>query len=334
MSHPDSSFSLFTSLRYDPLLLTSTENSSPVFSFTSPSPFYMLRYHRDRMLEAAQHFEWTSVVQKLSEGSSLEQLLLQEISAWRETNKSEDKPLKVRILFNRNADMHVECTPTPSQPLSTLYPTNLDIPPAETNPFTPSPLTGGALTLGPTDTLPASSSSIPPDDWLLTLDTSPTPSGPHTLLKTTQRSHYDAARSRSLPAPDVPKQNRIHEVLLWSECGEITEGSFTSVYLYRGGRWVTPPVGLPDNVNMGDDAPSDEGELRETFAGRWGHSLRSEKVTVGRGGQRGTTRRWALKAGLCMEEPVHRETVHVGERLWVSNGVRGFRVGTVVERAS
>jgi 4-amino-4-deoxychorismate lyase len=64
------------------------------------------------------------------------------------------------------------------------------------------------------------------------------------------------------------------------------------------------------------------------FAGRWGHSVRSKKV--GAGGQRGTSRRWALGQGFCMEEPVSVETIVVGEGVWVSSGVRGFGFGRVV----
>jgi 4-amino-4-deoxychorismate lyase len=110
----------------------------------------------------------------------------------------------------------------------------------------------------------------------------------------------------------------------------------TSLYLFRGGRWVTPPVGVPAGEFTGETLKSaegqkrteDEGELRKPFAGRWGHSVRSAKV--GAGGQRGTSRRWALKKGFCMEEPVGRGTVEVGEGVWVSNGVRGFGFGKIV----
>lgn len=251
--------------------------------------------------------------------------------------------------------MHTDIIATPGIPLSSLYPATFTTPPSSNPPskqFTPSPKTGGALVLGPDDSLATPSSPKP--TWILTIDTAPTPTSPHTLLKTTHRAHYDAARARSVPAAPTPAGN-LHEVLLWNSVGEMTEGSFTSAYFYRGGRWVTPPVGVPNNVSSssetaggeGEDAEgeregivsqrsscskfSDEGELREPFPGRWGHSIRSVKAVAGAGGQRGTTRRWALKKGLCMEEPVARETVEVGEWVWVSNGVRGFGLGRVVE---
>lgn len=236
------------------------------------------------------------------------------------------------------------------------------------NPFKPSPLTGGALELGPGDRVISGSLSKPaPPTWLLTLDTEQTPSSAHTALKTTHRPHYDAARARALPSPRSSSSNtgaqstttgtEMYETLLYNECNEMTEGSLTSVYFFRGGRWVTPPVGVPadlsryandlESASSKDGTSSavrgessaqssrrddrDEGELRRPFPGRWGHSVRSEKVAGG-GGQRGTTRRWALQTALCVEEPVSKDTVRAGEGVWVSNGVRGFGYGTVIER--
>lgn len=233
----------------------------------------------------------------------------------------------------------------PAVPLSTLYPSSFS-PPKSSHPshpakkqqeptFTPSPLTGGALTLGPTDQIITSQASTPSPrpapQWTLRLDTAATPSSPFTLLKTSARDMYDASRARALP--EDPEGSVYREVMLWNEVNELTEGSLTSLYLFRGGRWVTPPVGLPSffssEVQKSDDAEG-EGELRTPFAGRWGHSIRS--AHVGAGGQRGTSRRWALGKGFCMEEPVSVDTVNVGEQVWVSNGVRGFGLGTVVEK--
>jgi len=247
--------------------------------------------------------------------------------------------------------MTVEFMPLPPVPLSTLYPASLDPPKTPSPPHpakecTISPLTGGALTLGLTDALPAQPSISTPPEWVLKLDTAPTPSTPFTLLKTTHRSFYDTSRARALPSN--PAGQAYTEVMLYNEVDELTEGSMTSLYVFRGGRWVTPPVGVPageftastlkergrngngngDGVADGKESTEDEGELRKPFAGRWGHSVRSAKV--GAGGQRGTSRRWALKKGFCMEEPVGRGTVEVGEGVWVSNGVRGFGFGRIV----
>ena len=52
-------FELTTSLRYDPELLTVPGN-------TPPSPFLLLPYHLDRLVQAASHFEWPAAVNALS----------------------------------------------------------------------------------------------------------------------------------------------------------------------------------------------------------------------------------------------------------------------------
>ncbi|KAF1836520.1 hypothetical protein BDW02DRAFT_587331 [Decorospora gaudefroyi] len=331
----ENGFQLFTSLRYDPLLLESEENSRPNLNFVVPSPFYMLAYHRDRMVEAAQYFDFFEVEKKLKNGKLLHEELAKQVKD-HIGKEGKDQAMKLRLLFDKAANLTVEFTAVPAVPLSTLYPPSLDPPNPETqqhpaNTFKPSPLIGGFLTLGSDDSLLATSSTpSPPPEWTIKLDTAPTPSTPFTLLKTTKREMYDQSRARALPTnPTSPAHS---EVMLYNEVNELTEGTLTSLYLFRGGRWVTPPVGVPSgeftSKTLKDDG-ADEGELRKPFAGRWGHSTRSAKV--GAGGQRGTSRRWALGSGFCMEEPVGIETVRVGEGVWVSNGVRGFGFGRVVE---
>lgn len=253
----------------------------------------------------------------------------------------------MRILFDTAANMTVDFAHTPPVPLSTLYPASFD-PPRSTpathptnhpqSSFQPSPLTGGALNLGPTDSLPSAAAAAtnppPPPEYHLRLDTQPTPTSAFTLLKTTVRDQYDAARSRALPTN--PAGAPYSEVILYNSTNELTEGTLTTIYLFRGGRWVTPPVGVPAGEltaqilkDSEEKSPGlDEGELRRPFAGRWGHSVRSAKV--GAGGQRGTSRRWALKKGFCMEEPISVSTVEIGEGVWISSGVRGFAFGRVV----
>ncbi|RYO59857.1 hypothetical protein AA0113_g7300 [Alternaria arborescens] len=334
MDSENNEFQLFTSLRYDPLLLRSDENSRTILNFVTPSPFYMLAYHRDRMVEAAQHFDFFEVEKRLKDGKALHDELSRQVQEEiRKTGK--DEAMKLRLLFDKAANLTVEFTPIPAVPLSTLYPPSLDPPKSGTQQhpadnFKPSPLTGGALNLGPSDTLSAATSTPPaPPEWKIKLDTEPTPSSPFTLLKTTKREMYDQSRQRAFP--DNPAGPAYREVMLYNEVNELTEGTLTSLYLFRGGRWVTPPVGVPSGEFTSKTLKSDgadEGELRKPFAGRWGHSTRSAKV--GAGGQRGTSRRWALGSGYCMEEPVGIETVEVGEGVWVSNGVRGFGFGRVV----
>ncbi|KAL6704994.1 Aminodeoxychorismate lyase [Coniothyrium glycines] len=343
MASPED-FQLFTSLRYDPLLLTSEENSRPDLNFVSPSPFYMLAYHRDRMVEAAQHFDFHNVERRLSDGEALHKYLQEKVDIFTKdlTPAGKDTPLKIRILFDKHGSIATDMSPIPPVPLTTLYPPSFSPPhsppaPHPANTSTPSAPTSGALALTPGTTSHPPAAPV----WALKLDTAPTPSSPFTALKTTHRAMYDASRARALPAH--PAGAAFAEVLLHNGVAELTEGSLTSVYLWRGGRWVTPPVGAPASfpsssassassstasASASPDPRTDEGELRTPFAGRWGHSVRSAKVAAG--GQRGTTRRWALGRGFCMEEGVEVRTVRVGEGCWVSNGVRGFGWGVVV----
>ena len=167
----------------------------------------------------------------------------------------------------------------PPVPLSTLYPPSLDPPKTSSPPhpaasFDPSPLTGGALQLGPTDTLPGS--TAPPPVWNVKLDKAPTPSSPFTLLKTTHRDFYDESRKRALP--ENPAGAVYTEVLLYNECNELTEGTLTSLYLFRGGRWVTPPVGVPAGSFGSQTLKESNGEKLKRVVGS--KRVKSEKEGV------------------------------------------------------
>ena len=74
-------FSIFTSLRYDPQLLECPENTA-ASSLASPTPFYLLSHHRDRMLAAATHFQYppaaTAILQSLE---AFEQKLQEAVDA-------------------------------------------------------------------------------------------------------------------------------------------------------------------------------------------------------------------------------------------------------------
>lgn len=51
---PSEEFTLYTSIRYDPQLLTSAENGSP-------SPFYNFLFHYERLINALDHFAWSKM---------------------------------------------------------------------------------------------------------------------------------------------------------------------------------------------------------------------------------------------------------------------------------
>lgn len=93
-------FHLFTSLRYDPLLSKNYYNAMLYGQGNNNrrwGPFYMLRYHRDRILEAAQYFKWKEVSLRLAGEDGLrrfEQDLWDKVKVHAKENSP--GPLKVR----------------------------------------------------------------------------------------------------------------------------------------------------------------------------------------------------------------------------------------------
>ncbi|KAL2045198.1 hypothetical protein N7G274_002280 [Stereocaulon virgatum] len=121
--------------------------------------------------------------------------------------------------------------------------------------------------------------------------TSPSPFTSH---KTTKRVQYDVIRAllpSSSEQSDVEISPLLAEILLVNTSGEIMEGSITTPYFLREGGWITPAAES--------------------------------------GGNLGTTRRYALEQGLCKESIVMKESVQLGERVVLSNGVKGFGWGFI-----
>jgi 4-amino-4-deoxychorismate lyase len=79
------------------------------------------------------------------------------------------------------------------------------------------------------------------------------------------------------------------EVLLFNEDQEVMEASLCTPYFLRDGVWMTP--------------------------------------TLSSGGNAGVSRRMALEGGLCVEKIFHVGELCDGERIWLSNAVRGFMQG-------
>ncbi|RDL37568.1 Uncharacterized protein BP5553_05001 [Venustampulla echinocandica] len=281
-------FELFSSLRYDPILTNLPTNTSSWGSTTTApnpnhSPYYMLPFHRDRMLQAAEHFNWATAANRI-QGASGFSHLLEKLNQAIDTNST--TPLRVRTLLSYDGIIRIETMPVPALPAETLYPFRLPPPRAASKQTVEaSPLTGGSLTLGPDDIVQGD----PPREnpFLVLPDTGNTTASPFTSYKTTSRDMYTKARERV----GIMDWGERKEVLLVSGEGEIMEGSLTSPYFWRDGRWVTP--------------------------------------TVGSGGQVGTTRRWALEKGFCVEGVVKVDSLVDGEECWISNGVRGFLWGQV-----
>ncbi|MCJ1397179.1 hypothetical protein MMC11_000371 [Xylographa trunciseda] len=273
MAHPLLSTSLevppnlgiFTSIRSDALLLTHPLNQFSPTPTSSPSPsqFYLLPYHRDRLLSAAQHFAFQHCITLLSgpSGLSILQSSLETHLLNTYSSSTYPSPVRIRISISPNGDLTLASAPTPALPLGAFFPLSLS----------PSPDTATAT-------------------WHIQLSPIAIEPCPYTYHKTTNRDMYDAARAHLSPAAtDV-------EVLIVNGRGEVMEGSLTTPYFWREGQWVTPQESC--------------------------------------GGNRGTTRRWALERGVAVEGVVRALDVRMGEVVWLSNGVRGFGWGRVEEVVS
>ncbi|KAJ5623997.1 hypothetical protein N7510_000306 [Penicillium lagena] len=252
------SFSLISSLRYDPALPAAVSRLSVnAYPDSVDTPYYLLAYHRDRLITAAQHFQWEKALAWLQQDlRTLHQFLDASIP-------DPQKPWRLRIAVDDNGNGTVDVHPT-----APIDPSNLLIPSIDTAP----------------------ESSV----WRVYVDTQATTPSGLTTHKTTSRDAYNAARLRA----GIKSPADTTEVLVVNPGGEIMEGSITTPYFRRrdigvsGPAWVTPPLDS--------------------------------------GGNAGTTRRYALSQGFCVEQTISAAQLANGEECWLSNGVRGFIRGVVV----
>lgn len=257
-SKTEAPFDLFSSFRFDPELPGVVAKHPEAYPEPLNSPYYLLAYHRDRIVSAGRHFGWTS---SFEEGpawmngdlKSLEEFLDSRIPdrhrAWR-----------LKLVLHRSG--HAWCEISEAGPLNPLN----FIVPGEAREQTDSPV------------------------WRVYVDSKPTSPSGFTTHKTTARDDYTAARLRC----GITSPTQTEEVLMVNTKGEIMEGSITTPYFRQRGAstWVTPPLSS--------------------------------------GGNAGTTRRYALDQGFCVEQPVLASELVDGEECYISNGVRGFIRGVVV----
>ncbi|KAI0673674.1 aminotransferase class IV-domain-containing protein [Trametes maxima] len=205
-------FDLISSTRFDARLRNvawNTEAHSGV-----PSPFMLLSYHRDRLLDATRTHGWNLPQEPLE--TCLEEFCN---AAVKQSGDNYERSFRIRILLSREGSLSVTVSPTSS--LLTYDPTTLSL------------------------WLPTSSSEPPvleSDRLKVHLDVVPTSSSAFTRTKTTHRDHYTEARNRfGIPPP--PTTSR-HEVLLFNDDGELTETSIRNIAFVRRDPpcWVTPPA--------------------------------------------------------------------------------------------
>jgi hypothetical protein len=110
---PPPDFGLFTSLRYDPRLRHEPENTKlSHYDAQSPTPFYSLRFHYERLIKALDHFGWTIngigdeslAVPALASLTTYRDTLEAAVQKYQEHSTSADKEtqsLKVRFFDGR-----------------------------------------------------------------------------------------------------------------------------------------------------------------------------------------------------------------------------------------
>ncbi|EAW11626.1 uncharacterized protein ACLA_093250 [Aspergillus clavatus NRRL 1] len=165
---PEETFQIISSLRYEPALPEVIKTSAAeCYPDSLQSPFYLLPYHQQRLLSAAECFKWTEAVAFLQQDlKSFAQFLDGFIP-------DQTKPWRLRIVVDRHGRCTVDVNPAmPMEPLSLLL---------------------------PSDKRP------PSDPWRVVVDSQPTIPSPFTRYKTTSRNNYTAARLRSnITSPQDP----------------------------------------------------------------------------------------------------------------------------------
>ncbi|KAK4104614.1 hypothetical protein N658DRAFT_504219 [Parathielavia hyrcaniae] len=223
-------FHLFTSLRYDPALLQVPVNKLTYagWNWANISPFYMLDYHRDRMLQAATHWGWDAAVKTLEGVSGVARLA---DCIMRSIRADQQHALRVRISITEDGQLSIISGPVPDTTLANLFPEHLPLPEEEAR---AERLDG--------DNIPSKSPA-----YEILVDNPQTARSEFTHFKTNRRAAYDGARQRARIDPADLK-----EVLIINEAdGTVMEGSMTTPYFWRDGRRVTPAVSSEYSIEEG-----------------------------------------------------------------------------------
>ena len=198
-------------VRYDPILVTSKENTAA--SFKRPCPFYLLEHQWTR-LQVARWSVLPGGQAKPSDAcaspANFLHGLLAAVHRWQQLHANDQdqaKALRIRIRSYVGGRITTEIVPTLEKPLSSLFPRCLYIPPDE-------------------ETTP----------WTIRLDNEPTEISETTMYKTSDRTWYGRARA----AAGIMTLAATAEVLLHNTDHDILDASQATPYFFRGGKWVTP----------------------------------------------------------------------------------------------
>lgn len=261
---------IFTTIRYDPALELSAENTA--VSCNEPCPFYMLENHYTRLQVAKWSLaSWAKesscgihgstererqAIKGPSSPAELLQGLRNAVDVWKKSHLTESADISLRIKFRlyMNGKIRTEIfDPIPRVPLEILFPDGFGEPDKYQN-----------------------------TTWSVFLDTMPTEPTESTMIKTYDRRAYDRARANV----GIASFADLKEVLLHRSDSKIFDGSLSTPYVFRHGKWITP--------------------------------------TASDGGQQGVTRRWALSRRLAIEGTVQSDALEIGEVILMSNAVKGF----------
>ncbi|KAK8120727.1 hypothetical protein PG999_004847 [Apiospora kogelbergensis] len=244
-------FTLFTTLRYDPALLAVPEQGFTNLGWNQrPSPFYILDYHRDRMLQAATHWRWAAAVRLISGPEGLKRL-----EQYLDTAASSfsNAPHRVKVTLSRDGQLAHEAAPIANVPPRNLFPVALPSPPGADAQGAHAGHGDKAATRGA--------------EWQVLVDSKSTEGSEYTHFKTTRRLVYDDARSRAELRPTDTKE----VLLVNAQNGQVMEASLTTPYFWRHGKWVTPPI--PTNFVPGEGSGGNCGTSRRWALERYGLSL-------------------------------------------------------------
>ncbi|KAI1851048.1 hypothetical protein JX266_003713 [Neoarthrinium moseri] len=225
-------FQIITTLRYDARLLELPGQGFPTAAWNrTPSPWYMLDYHRDRMLRAVEYFGFPSFDQLYKGEAGLrrfESLLQSEYDEKYAARRS--KMWRVKVLLGHTGNTQFEFAPLSDAvqdvtPLNNLFPSCLPAP------------TGSDIP--PSVSIDSSKPALTGSPWVIRLDVQIIKPDAFTHFKTTKREVYNDVRSRFNLTPAERT-----EVLVQNPDGEVMEGTITTPYFWRNQRWVTPPVSI------------------------------------------------------------------------------------------
>lgn len=208
-------FQIISSLRYDPQLPELLARSpSKDYPDSLKTPYYLLPYHRDRLRNAASHFQWEKALKFLNQNLSdfvrvLDTFIPEKTQSWR-----------LRIVIDRNGNCTVDANPTaPMDSLTLLLPL----------PSTPTPT------------------------WRVVVDSQTIVPSAFTTHKTTAREDYAAARTRvGIQSPaeqtEVLVVNPDGHVMEGSITTPYFRRRSNHPYEESATKWVTPPLSSGGNA--------------------------------------------------------------------------------------